>query len=85
MSQMDQVLSGSIAFYPLGENQVDLAVNGLLELFERASVTYRVGDMATEFKGPKSDVMSLLKALVDYAGDHSKYVMDIKLSNTCGL
>jgi uncharacterized protein YqgV (UPF0045/DUF77 family) len=82
---MDQILSGSVAFYPLGEGQVNLAVLGILDLFEKAGVTYRVGDMTTEFKGPESNVMALLGALVAYAGAHSKYVMDIKLSNTCGL
>ncbi|OPL09650.1 MAG: hypothetical protein AVO33_06470 [delta proteobacterium ML8_F1] len=85
MSQVDQILSGSVAFYPLGEANVNLVVNGLVKRFETAGVTYRVGDMSTEFKGLFPQVMALVNDLVNYATEHSEFVMDIKLSNLCGL
>ncbi|MEA3422281.1 MAG: thiamine-binding protein [Bacillota bacterium] len=81
---MDQVISVQISFLPLDDQKINLSVNNVLEIIEKSGLRYRVGLLSTEVTGNKDRVMGLINEIVDYSVEHSKFVIDVKISNICG-
>ena len=85
MSEMDKVITCQISFLSLGNEKVDLAVKKVIDIIESFNVNVRVGLLSTEIKGPSSEILKLIQEIVSYSNKHSKFVLDIKISNICGL
>ncbi|MBN2259697.1 MAG: thiamine-binding protein [Clostridiales bacterium] len=85
MSQMDKMITCQLAYLPLEDNFIELTVQGVLDLIQKSNLKFAVGAMSTVVTGDKNSVMILVDQILEYAMDNSKFVLDIKISNTCGL
>jgi len=62
-----------------------LSVQKVIDIIESFNLEFKVGLLSTEIKGTSSEIMRLINEIVDYSNKHSKFVLDIKISNICGI
>lgn len=85
MSKMDQIISCQISFIPINEGNINLSVDRILKLVETSGIEYKVGMMSTELKGERESLMQLINQMMDYALKNTKFILDIRFSNQCGI
>jgi len=79
------VISCQLTFYPLGTNEVDAAVNMVLELIQKAPVKSRTNELNTVITGRSEDVFTLLKTITDFSCQKGiLFAMQAGISNNCG-
>ena len=85
MSKMDQIISCQICFIPINEGNINLSVDRILKLVETSGIEYQVGMMSTELKGERESLMFLINQILDDALENTKFILDIRFSNQCGI
>jgi len=85
MSKMDQIISCQICFIPINEGNINLSVDRILKLVETSGIEYQVGMMSTELKGERKSLMYLINQILDDALENTKFILDIRFSNQCGI
>ena len=85
MSKMDQIISCQISFIPINEGNINLSVDRILKLVETSGIEYQVGMMSTELKGERESLMFLINQILDDALENTKFILDIRFSNQCGI
>jgi uncharacterized protein YqgV (UPF0045/DUF77 family) len=56
----------------------------VLEKLISSGLEYNIGEMSTIIKGSKLDVLNLISSIYDLMSPKCSFVIDIRISNTCG-
>lgn len=83
MRQDDQTVSCEISYLPLSGTTND-SIDKILRLITDSDVDYEIGCCRTILRGSTDSVFGLIKRLYAKADSLGSFVIDVRLSNTCG-
>ena len=81
--QTDPSLSCQISYLPLGTDQTSAYVNEIIKLIADSGLDHEVGAFATVIGGKHSALLALIADILQVAS-RCNFVLDIRISNTCG-
>lgn len=84
MCAVANVMACQVSYLPLATDDVDAETEIILEVIRQSGLEYSVGALATEVRGPRSELLALIDAMVTVAERESRFVLDVRISNTCG-
>jgi uncharacterized protein YqgV (UPF0045/DUF77 family) len=84
MCTLDEVTSCQISFIPIQSESYIADINIVLDLIIASGLEYSIGEMSTVIKSSKLEVLNLISNIYDLMSNKCSFVMDIRLSNTCG-
>ena len=73
-----------MSYLPLGTENIEEKVEKILHMLRNSGLEIKVNSFATEIKGSKAEVFSLIEDIFETAETESQFVLDLKLSNICG-
>ena len=76
-------VSAQISLYPLGQEDLEPAIQAVWATLERHQLDYEVGAMSTVAWGEDADVFAALQEAFRDASEHGPTVMVITISNAC--
>jgi uncharacterized protein YqgV (UPF0045/DUF77 family) len=84
MPDPDRKIACQISYLPLGTENIEEKVEKILHIIRNSGLEFKVNSFATEIKGSKAEVFSLIEDIFETAETESQFVLDLKLSNICG-
>ena len=84
MCAMEKIIACQISYLPLKTDRVGEKVEKILSVLGLSGLEYSTGVFATEIKGPKAQIFSLISDIFEVAETEGQFVLEIKLSNICG-
>ncbi len=85
MCAMEKIASCQIAFTPIISDDYIDDVNKVLEIIDNSGLENEVGVLSTFVRGEKSKVLRLIAEIYEEMDNLTKFSMDIKISNICGV
>jgi uncharacterized protein YqgV (UPF0045/DUF77 family) len=82
---MEKIASCQIAFTPIISDDYIDDVNKVLEIIDNSGLENEVGVLSTFVRGEKSKVLRLIAEIYEEMDNLTKFSMDIKISNICGV
>jgi uncharacterized protein YqgV (UPF0045/DUF77 family) len=73
-----------VSYLALGTADFEEQTEKIISVIRDSDLDHRVGSLATEVRGSQADLLALIQEIVAVAGSESRFVLDIRLSNTCG-
>ncbi len=84
MCGMEKVIACQISYVPVITDRVNEKVEKILSLIRKSGLEYSTGIFATEIRGQKTDLFSLVQDIFDAAEAEGQFILEVKLSNVCG-
>ena len=84
MCGMEKIIACQISYVPVITDRIDEKVEKILSLIENSGLEWSTSLFATEIKGPKTLIFSLLQEIFEGAEKEGQFILEIKLSNICG-
>lgn len=84
MCPMAEIASCQLSFIPIQTENYISDIDKVLGLIIDSGLEHSIGEMSTIVRGNKSEILNLISAIYDMMTDKCSFVMDIRLSNTCG-
>ena len=84
MCDMEKIIACQISYLPLRTDRVGEEVEKILSVIRNSGLECSIGVFATEIKGSKTQVFSLIQDIFEVAETEGQFVLDVKLSNICG-
>lgn len=80
----EKLISSEISFIPIGTSNYIEDVEKVIEVIKQCEIEYEINAFSTIIRGEKSKVFQVLRSIFDTMENTSKFVLVIKISNTCG-
>jgi len=84
MCPVEQVASCQLSFIPIQSQDYLADIERVLGLIKTYELEYCIGEMSTIIKGSKVKIMELISCIYDLMSPECSFILDIRLSNTCG-
>ena len=84
MPDTDKKIGCQMSYLPLGTENIEEKVEKILHMLRDSGLEFKISSFATEIKGSKAEVFSLIEDIFETAETESQFVLDLKLSNICG-
>ena len=84
MPDVEKMSCAQISFAPLGTEDIESAVSEVLEIIESSGMKHETGAMSTIIWGTPGDLSAIIEKIQTRMNGKTKYIMDIRISNTCG-
>ena len=84
MPDPDRKIACQMSYLPLGTENIEEKVEKILYILRNSGLEFKIGSFATEIKGSKARVFSLIKDIFEIAETEGQFVLELKLSNICG-
>lgn len=84
MCPMEKITSCQLSFIPIQGEDYLYEINMVLDIIKASGLEYGIGEMSTVLKGSKIEILELINSIYDLMSPKCSFVMDIRLSNTCG-
>jgi len=84
MCGMEKIIACQISYVPVRTDRIDEKVENILSLIENSGLEWNTGLFASEVRGPKIPVFSLIDDIFEGAEAEGQFILEIKLSNICG-
>jgi len=84
MCGMEKIVACQISYVPVITDRINEKVEKILALIRESGLEYSTGIFATELRGPKKGVFSLVEDIFEAAEAEGQFVLEVKLSNVCG-
>ena len=84
MCGIEQIIACQISYLPLRTDRIGEEVKKILSVIQNSELECSIGVFATEIRGSKIQVFSLIRDIFDAAETEGQFVLDVKLSNICG-
>jgi len=72
-----------VSLYPLGQEDLSLAINEALNTFREYSLVVSPGPMSTLISGDDKNLFAALQAVFQRAAEQGRVVMVVTFSNAC--
>ena len=76
-------VSAQVSVYPLGQGELDPAIEAVWRAFESHGLTYRPGSMSTLLEGNSGELFAALQDAFEAASKYGGTLMVITVSNVC--
>ena len=84
MCGMEKIIACQISYVPVITDRIDEKVDKILTLIENSGLEWSKCLFATEIRGPKERVFSLIQEIYEEAEAEGQFILEVKLSNVCG-
>ena len=84
MPDPDRKIACQMSYLPLGTKNIENKVEKILHILTNSGLEFKVSSFATEIKGSKARVFSLIEDIFEIAEAEGQFVLELKLSNICG-
>lgn len=84
MLSPDRKIACQMSYLPLGTKNIENKVEKILHILTNSGLEFKVSSFATEIKGSKARVFSLIEDIFEIAETEGRFVLELKLSNICG-
>lgn len=84
MCFVEEITSCQLAFIPIQSENYLADIDIVLKKIITSGLEYCIGEMSTVIKGSKLDVLNLISNIYDLMAPKCSFVIDIRISNTCG-
>ena len=84
MPDPDKKIGCQMSYLPLGTENIEEKVEKILHMLRNSGLEFKVSSFATEIKGSKAEVFSLIEDIFEIAETEGQFVLELKLSNICG-
>jgi uncharacterized protein YqgV (UPF0045/DUF77 family) len=84
MCENEKVISCEVSYLPLDSN-TNNNVDAILDVIKSSGVDYDIGSFRTILTGDMNDIMKLIKNIYHKAEQYGGFVIDIRMSNVCGV
>ena len=84
MSSLNKMVACQLSYLPLRIDNIEEKVEEILNVIKNSGLEFKVGSFATEIKGSKASLFSLIKDIFEVAEAEGQFMMELKLSNVCG-
>lgn len=84
MCHVEEIASCQMSFVPVRSENYLTDIDLVLDQIIASGLEYSIGDMSTVIKGSKQKLMALISEIYDLMSSRCSFVLDIRLSNTCG-
>jgi uncharacterized protein YqgV (UPF0045/DUF77 family) len=81
---LEKVISAEMSFLVLGSLDYSAPVRQVLDLINASGLQYEVGPMSTFVTGEAQKILGLIGAIYEAMEGGNQFVLEVKLSNTCG-
>jgi uncharacterized protein YqgV (UPF0045/DUF77 family) len=78
-------MSCQLSFYPLADENYEETVKQVLDIISKYQVKYQVNAMSTIITGEAEQVFLLIQKIYASMAGKTNFVMNMSISNTCGL
>lgn len=76
-------VSAQVSVYPLGQSELDPAIEAVWKAFKSHGLTYQTSSMSTQLEGESGQVFAALQGAFAAASEYGGTVMVITVSNIC--
>jgi len=84
LPDVEKMSCAQISFAPLGTEDIESAVSEVIEIIESSGMKRETGAMSTIIWGSPGDLSAMIEKIQTRMNGKTKYIMDIRISNTCG-
>jgi uncharacterized protein YqgV (UPF0045/DUF77 family) len=84
MCQDEKVISCEVSYLPLG-GDTNSNVESILDVIKSSDISYEIGSFRTILTGDMDAIMELIKKIYSAGEKHGGFVIDIRMSNVCGV
>ena len=84
MHDPDRKIACQTSYIPLGTENIEEKVEKVLYMLRNSGLEFKVSSFATEIKGSKARMFSLIEDIFEIAETEGQFVLELKLSNICG-
>jgi uncharacterized protein YqgV (UPF0045/DUF77 family) len=84
MPDPDKKIACQMSYLPLGTENIEEKVEKILHILTNSGLEFKVSSFATEIKGSKTEVFSLIEDIFEIAETEGQFVLELKISNICG-
>ena len=84
MLDPDRKIACQMSYLPLGTKNIENKVEKILHIIRNSGLEFKVSSFATEIKGSKARMFSLIEDIFEIAETKGQFVLELKLSNICG-
>lgn len=84
MGAMEKIIACQISYLPLRTDRIGERVEKILSVVRNSELECSIGVFATDIKGRKPQVFSLIREIFEVAETEGQFVLEVKLSNICG-
>lgn len=84
MCKDEKVISCEISYLPLDSN-TNSNVEAILDVIKQSGINYKIGSFRTILTGDFDDIMKLIKYIYNKAEIFGGFVIDVRMSNVCGI
>jgi len=78
------MMTCQVSYLALATDEFETETEKILDVIRDSGLEHHIGTLATEIRGHKAELLALIEKLVNVAEGESRYVLDVRLSNTCG-
>ncbi len=84
MRDVDEMTTCQVSFLPIESQNYKEDVTKVLSLIEKSGLDFQTGEMSTTIKGERDRIWALAKEIFEEMDQVCRFVLDMKVSNTCG-
>jgi len=84
LPDVEKMSCAQISFAPLGTEDIESPVNEVLEIIGSSGMEHEIGAMSTIIWGSPGDLSAMIEKIQTRMNGKTNYIMDIRISNTCG-
>lgn len=84
MCKDEKVISCEVSYLPLDSN-TNSHIDTILDVIKQSGINYKIGSFRTILTGNIDDIMKLIKDIYNKAEEYGGFVIDIRMSNVCGV
>ncbi|MDF2520516.1 MAG: hypothetical protein K0R84_1144 [Clostridia bacterium] len=84
MCSVEEIASCQLSFIPIQSESYLEDIDTVLHVITASGLEYNVGEMSTIIKGNKARILNLIDDIYERMSVKCSFVIDIRLSNTCG-
>ncbi len=79
-----EIISCELSFIPIQSPNYIAEVEKVLEIIKLSGLNYETNAFSTIITGEKENILNLIGKIIEFAHKTTKFIMAIKISNTCG-
>ncbi|MDF2591860.1 MAG: hypothetical protein K0S75_1326 [Clostridia bacterium] len=84
MCPLEKITSCQLSFIPIQSEDYLSDIEMVLKKIAASGLEHSIGEMSTIIKGSKRDILNLISNIYDSMTAKCSFVIDVRISNTCG-
>ena len=84
MRNVEEMITCQVSFLPIESQNYKEDVARVLSMIEKSGLDFQTGEMSTTIRGDRDLIWAMAKEIFEVMAPVCRFVLDLKVSNTCG-